>query len=333
METSLTRYRDTFRKQMLEFLWRQWSALGVAGSGDNHEARVIDPEALLLFSTVTARHDPRLFDEILDWLQINGAWINIQRLARLQKVHDLAEPSLLAAIAGHVSHQADQKKWKNLTRKAEPLPEPRPLFTDLPVLRARDEIFLRWGWERNKPQTRGMSQFPPTDRPATFLFKLRALFGCQSRADIIGWLLIRGSGHPAAIARELGYFRGSVQAVLNDLSKSGHIRSMRVGREKHFSIEPEEWRFLITWPEPKNFPQWENWIGCFTLLENAANVVNRADLEQLSADVQAIEIKQALDPQVLARTTHATPGGLPATHLKGEAYLAASVSFLNDLTL
>ena len=71
MSMQLQKFRDHFRELILQFLWRQWSALGVAGYADGEDNWVIDPEALLLFSLSISRYDQRLFDEILDWLTIN----------------------------------------------------------------------------------------------------------------------------------------------------------------------------------------------------------------------------------------------------------------------
>ncbi len=327
----MTKYRDRFHKLAVSVLWRQWSALGVSGYARTEDDRVIDPEALLLFSTWAARYDSRLFDEILDWLRQNGEWINIQRLSRLQKQFKIAEPTILAAIGDFLSQQSEHRKWKSLTRKVHPLAEPCALFIDLPAYGKPDEIFLRWGWRRNPPQTRGMSQFPPVNVCSSFLFKLRALFGTQSRADIIGWLLTHESGHPAAIARELGYFPRSVQLVLNDLAQSGHIQTMRVGREKHFAVRHDEWRYLITWSEPPKFPEWEDWTGRFAILRRAAGLIDRPDLDQLSAEVQAIEMRKILDPAAYGRTESGRLLGLPKNELKGDDYLVAGVNVLNHL--
>ena len=38
------------------------------------------PGAMLLFTLEMGRYEPRLFDEVLDWLVINGRWIDLQRL-------------------------------------------------------------------------------------------------------------------------------------------------------------------------------------------------------------------------------------------------------------
>src|SRR5438105_1946106 len=52
--------------------WDQWSQLGVsAASPPQREERAADPEALLLFTLELGRNDPRLFDEVLDWLALN----------------------------------------------------------------------------------------------------------------------------------------------------------------------------------------------------------------------------------------------------------------------
>ncbi len=99
MPTSPTDFKTEARAATLDLLWRQWT-LGVSGhlgpaSGDF----LLDPEALLLASTTLARFDARLFDEVLDWLQDQADWINLQRLARLQKDHALGYVTVLAAIA------------------------------------------------------------------------------------------------------------------------------------------------------------------------------------------------------------------------------------------
>jgi len=59
---SLENFRDSFLEEMLRFLWRQWSALGVLGEADIEDEWAIDPEALFVFSVELARYEPRLFD-------------------------------------------------------------------------------------------------------------------------------------------------------------------------------------------------------------------------------------------------------------------------------
>lgn len=90
MNQPLKTFRDQLQDVLLNFLWRQWSALGVAGHTDAEDAWIIDPEALLLFTCTLGRYEPRMFDEMMDWLQENGSYINILRLKRIQKTEPFA---------------------------------------------------------------------------------------------------------------------------------------------------------------------------------------------------------------------------------------------------
>ena len=83
MNQPLKTFKQEYQNLLLNFLWRQWSALGVAGQAGGEDVRIIDPEALLLFTCTLGRHEPRLFDEVLDWLRENGRFINVMRLKRI----------------------------------------------------------------------------------------------------------------------------------------------------------------------------------------------------------------------------------------------------------
>lgn len=332
METSLTSFKTPFREALLAFLWRQWSALGVSGHARTDDPWLIDPEALLLFSTVAARHDARLFDELLDWLQLNADRINLQRLARLQKEHGLGDASVLAAMATQLTRDKAHPKWRTVVARATPPSpdaEPRPLFPHLPMIGSGDKTWLAWGWRRPPAELRGLSQAPRPDQPATFLFKLRALFGLQTRAEVMAWLVSHETGHPAEIARATGYFRGSIQAVLNELSACGHIFALRVGREKRFGLRHAEWRFLLTWSASGDFPSWIPWDTVFGLLQRVSDVLEHPRLGTMSPSIQAIELDRAVSPAAGFLPSDLWPSIPPG--LVGEAALAANVERIRHL--
>lgn len=333
METSLTNFRTQFGDALLAFLWRQWSALGVSGHARTDDHWLIDPEALLLFSTVVARRDARLFDEVLDWLQLNADRLNLQRLARLQKEHALGDATVLAAMAAHLTLAKAHPKWRTVAART-PAPasgaEPRPLFPHLPVIGRGDDTWLAWGWQRPPVELRGLSQAPRPDQPGTFLFKLRALFGLQTRAEVIAWLLAHETGHPAEIARATGYFRGSIQSVLNELAASGHVFALRAGREKRFGLRHAEWRFLLTWSDAKAFPQWVAWDSYLAALRRVFDLVEHPRLVSMSPELQAIELRRALDAVRLAKTGEAA-ALTPATTQTGSDYLNFALDELRSL--
>lgn len=338
MNPSLKRSRAELLQRLLDFLWRQWSALGVAGHARSEDPWAVDPEALLLFSTHIARHDSRLFDEILDWLHRNGAWINLQRLGSLHKDEGLGDSAVLAAIADLLSRESSHPKWKLLLRKVEKSDSPamalvERLFPTIPVLKEPDPVFLEHGLRRGQVDLRGMSQEPQPDQPATFLFKLRALFGIQARAEVMAWLLANEQGHPAEIARQSGYFRRSIQNVLNDLSASGHIGSMRLGREKNFAIlRHDDWRFLLTWPNAEAFPRWVNWAPLFRAIQTLLDVLGKPGLDERSENFQAVQLREALKDAspALARAS-AAHGWAASTEQRGSDIIRSFIAELDSL--
>lgn len=338
MNPSLHNFRESLQQRLLDFLWRQWSALGVAGYARSEDPWLIDPEALLLFSTHIARHDSRLFDEILDWLHVNGSWISLGRLGSLHKDEQLGDAAVLAAIADLLSRDSTNQKWKLLIRRFEKEESTandlvRRLFPSIPVLKEPDPVFLSHGLERGKVDLRNMSQSPRPDQPATFLFKLRALFGVQARAEVMAWMLAHEQGHPAEIARQTGYYRRSIQNVLNDLTASGHIGSTRVGREKTFFIlRPDEWRFLLTWPNAETFPRWVSWAPLFHALQTFLDALGKPGLEEKSENFQAIQLREALRQAFpsLSRAS-ATHGWATTPDLRGTAIIPSLLADLDAL--
>jgi hypothetical protein len=319
----------TLTDPVLDLLWRQWSALGVAGHARDAGSAAVDPEALLLVSTVFARHDARLFDEILDWLHVNGAWINVQRLTRLQRELGIGEPTVLSAIADHLGSDSAHRKWKVLRQPSgSGRSARRLLFPHLAAPKTPDAVFQRWGWIRPQFEKRGLSSFPAEHQPATFLLQLRALFGRQSRAEVIAWLLAHDSGHPAQIARETGYMRASLQIVLNELASSGHVKVVRHGREKMFAALRDHWRFLVVWDPDGPFPRWVPWATVFALIRGVHDLLANPDFESYSEQLRRIEMNRVTNPLAARLAQEGWPMVLGATSTDTVAQWTAELTRL-----
>lgn len=298
MQTSLTNFSERFRELALNFLWREWSALGVAGNARTQASWIIDPEALLLATTTFGRYEPRLFDEVLDWLNTNGQTINLQRLQNLAQ--HFGQRSVLNGLAAHLAKRTANFKWRTLLRETKPVTHSELLFPELPVFGEPDELFARHGWRRGPVKLRQLSQPPDPHQATNLLFKLRALFGLQARAEVMAYLLTFESGHPGEMAERLAYFPRTIQTTLNDMERSGHVLTRREGREKRFWLRREEWRFLITWPAgtgkaSPEFPGWVDWAAQFAALEAVWQFLTRPGLNEAAPAVQAIELRACLD--------------------------------------
>ncbi len=298
MKQSLTSFRDQVRDKLLAFLWRQWSALGVAGHAKTSDPWAIDPEALLLLTATVGRHDARLFDEVLDWLQVNGTFINVQRLRRIQQTEGFAGLPVLGGIAGVIGRGAQAVKWKNLA-EVESVGEPEPLFflpdyRPLPVLGEPDPVFARVGLLRDPAKPRAYAQsFFPNERTALVL-QLRALLGVNARAEIIQYLLTHEAGHPAEIARQSYYFKKTVQDALVDMHRSAVVEVRTSGREKHYWLKPDPWARLLHRDDENKMPEWVSWPAVFIALERIWLKLLDPTRDELDPRVLAVELRKLL---------------------------------------
>ena len=333
MKQSLTTFRDQVRDKLLAFLWRQWSALGVAGHAKTNDPWAIDPEALLLLTATVGRHDARLFDEVLDWLDVNGTFINVQRLRRIQQTEGFAGLPVLAGIAGVIGRGAQAVKWKNLAT-VESVGEPQPLFflpdyRPLPVLGEPDPVFARVGLLRDPAKPRGYAQpFFPNERTALIL-QLRALLGVNARAEIIQYLLTHEAAHPAEIARQAYYFKKTVQDALVDMHRSGVVEVRTFGREKHYWLVPEPWARLLHRDDEGKMPFWISWPAVFIALERIWLKLLDPTLDDLDPRVLAVELRKLLaDIRPAVERAGFPANTLSRLQYTGDEFVSA---FLNDI--
>jgi hypothetical protein len=306
MNQLLKSCKETFRELLLDFLWRQWSALGVAGHAESNGLQVIDPEALIVLTASIGRHDSRLFDEALDWMQSNSAFLNVQRLNTICKSEPFTGGRALSAIAGVLNRGTDALKWKrlaqNLQQSISPSTKvtpsnPEPFFflfdgRPFPDYKKRDPYFLTYGFSRGPLQLRGLSrQFQPTKSPNLWL-QLRALLGINARCEIILYLLSHESGHPSQIAREAYFFQKTVQDTLVDMLASGVVEYRQKGKEKHYWIKQEPWLRMLNREGKK--PEWVTWPPLFSALERIWLKLSRTDFSAMDPLLASSELRQLM---------------------------------------
>ena len=278
MKMSQKDFRDIFLDNILGFLWREWSTLGVLGEAGARDPWVIDPEALLVFTLDIGRYEPRLFDEVMDWLVTNGQWIDIQRLKGILRKSPGENCRLMGVVSAFLAAQGQERKWKNLADLCyKNVPQkPEPLF---PVRYEKhvakivgipaDDIFSKYGFFRAPLKPSGKSREAiPTAGP-NIRFMLRALFGVGSRAECVLYLLTHDGGHPAEVAKAIGISIRGAQDALIELSKSGLVLTRITGKRKiEYWISQERWwEFLSkgSFEEIKK-PVWIDWIALLEAL-------------------------------------------------------------------
>ncbi len=270
MNKSLSNFKSTVLNNLLSLIWRQWSVIGVAGYSQSEESKVVDPEALLLLTLTVARYDSRLFDEVLDWLDINGAFLNVQRLQNLIKQYDFQAKAQISAVAERLGRKSNfALKWKKLASRFT-LDEVESLFymTDgraFPVANESDEVFSRHGLLRNPIKTRKLAQpFPAEGMPA-LLLRLRALLGVNIRSEILCLLGSVDEIHPSLIARLIGHAPRTTQNALAEMARSGVVQVRSHGREKSYALKSGVFDNLLR-PDD-DFTPWANSAPLFRALE------------------------------------------------------------------
>ncbi|MCX5769386.1 MAG: hypothetical protein NTZ09_03815 [Candidatus Hydrogenedentes bacterium] len=326
MEKSLKTFRDGYLETLLRFLWREWTALGVAGQECAGLHHVIDPEALLLFTCSVGRYDQRLFDEVMDWLTKNGRFLNIQRLKNILRREAFRGGAVLSAVADWLLQRDDPVKWRLLARVVprkrggEPLfylPDGRPL----PRSAKSDPTFLKHGLLRSPLMVRGYSMpFSADALPCIFL-KMRALFGVNARCDALTYLLLNKSGHPREVAREMYYSQKAIHDVMTDLECSGVVHSSRLARERRFRISSGSAPVL---PKAVNTLKWINWPIMLATAESVWFMTEELRMAVLKPHVESSEIVLTMKPLLQRLTqTHWAPSISITPSQQGVALLEA----------
>ena len=232
MKPSLNDFNRGFLQTVLDGLWTQWSALGVPGHAGRVPRAAIDPEALLLLTCSLGRYDARMFDEMLGWIVLHERLLDVQRLKNLLRDEGYAGGCVVSAIGAYLSAaKRGGVKWQRLSAvHAGKTWQPEPLFYSLDggsisVIREPDLDFARQGLHREKIALRDHAQPFNPDQPVNLRLKLRALFGVNSRAETVTFLLLHDQAGTTEIARATGYFKLTVYNTLAEIRLSGLLQT------------------------------------------------------------------------------------------------------------
>jgi len=263
----LLELRERLRQGFLEFAWRQWAQVGVSANIAGSDRWAIDPEALILFTIEVARRDPRLFDEMLDWLAENRGLLTMQRLRNLSTRLPV-DTRLVGAVIAWTGEPRPPQRPQN-RHEAEFPPERMPVFSPdvLGFIGEPDPTFAKYGYIRPTAVRSGKSREPDIKLPANFAFQLRHLFGPGSRSEVMRVLLTSPDGplDAARIADEAGFAKRNVGDTLAGLVASRVVKARWSGNERHFMAYRDKWTNLLeVGPSAKFVPVFVDWVDLFS---------------------------------------------------------------------
>jgi hypothetical protein len=279
----ISELREKTRRGFLQFAWRQWAQLGLSANVAGSDNWAIDPEALILFTIVVARRDPRLFDEMLDWLADNRRLLTMQRLRNLSGRFPV-DPYLVGAVIAWAG-DSPPMQWLKSQRGTDRIPENTPVFSPdvLGFVGEPDPTFAEYGYIRPRAARSGKSKEPDIRIPANFAFQLRHLFGPGSRSEVMRILLTFPDGplDAARISDESGFAKRNVSDTLAGLVASRVVRARWSGNERHFIAYRDKWAILLeVGPSAEYMPSFVSWVHLFpAALEILKWLENEAETE------------------------------------------------------
>lgn len=258
---SASSLRDSVTARLTSFAWDQWAQLGVFAPTNRRDQTAADPEALLLFTFEVGRSDPRLFDEVLDWLLANERLVSVQRLRNLCRDDD--DRDLVDGALFWASRQQPGSRLAASRVRERRTAEPRPLFYEVArEVREPDEAFLAVGFLKPATDPSGKSRPPDPDLPMSFAFRMRHVFGVGSRAEVVRYLLTAPitDASALAVADAAAYAKRNVNDTLTSLVASRIVNAYELGNERRYSLDRFRWgEFLhfqqTGWPTYRDWPR------------------------------------------------------------------------------
>ncbi|MDX6589230.1 MAG: hypothetical protein QOI84_504 [Solirubrobacterales bacterium] len=289
---SVHELRKEVQQGLSAFVWEQWGQMGMLSASAERDRWAADPEALLLLSFEVGREEPRLFEEVLDWMLVNERLLSTQRLRNLAR--DEADRALAGAAIAWL------REWRRRGRAPEPEWPPaggsaEPLFLDVgaPVERL-DPAFLEHellkGWR--EPERR--SAQPDLEAPINLALRLRSLLGVGTRAEVVRVLLTADAPRMSvqALAASTGYAKRNVQEAAASLRAAGAAGSSTIGNEQRFELPRRRWLELLNLPSA---PLHVDWPQLFRALRVLLRWLREHEDEERSEYMLASEARRVLE--------------------------------------
>jgi hypothetical protein len=243
---------------------------------------------------------------MVEWMGINGRYINVQRLKRMMSSEQFAGEQVVRAVAAMTRDSVSAAKWSSM---AKPGAVKRgetgsPLFflsngKPMPVLQQADPVFSDHGLLRDRYEKRNVAQLFRPEPVCNLILRLRAFLGVNARCEIIAYLLLHEKGSPGPLARDAYYFPLTISKAMAEMRDSGFLASRIQGRRRDHRLAPGMWSDLFLGQEQ---PRWIVWPRLFRTIEVLWIFFQDTDLTQNDTLAQASALRRVLIKSVVDRS-------------------------------
>jgi hypothetical protein len=283
--------RDRLDGELLDLAWGEWAQMGLLAAPRPPSRWAQDPEALIVFTLEVARDDPRLFDELLDWMLVNAPLLSVRRLHAM-----CGEPEATSLVEAALAWVAQHRSRAKHRAAIEPGPA-SPLFRTLTTrVRHPDPAFAAAGWLRPLAEPSGNARRPDLRAPINFAFRLRELLGVGARAEVVRFLLTveAPSARARVVSDAAGFAKRNVHEALASLHAAGTVRRWTVGNEQRYEIDRQRWAHLLSLA-PEELPDERPWPQMLAGLRAVLRWLRSPDLDDLSDYLRASQARDLLE--------------------------------------
>lgn len=285
----ISELREQLQARLASFCWDEWGQLGVQAPVARKDHWATDPEALILLTLEVGREEPRLIDEVLDWLVLNERLISVQRLRNLSTGEE--DRALVEATIGWLSRQLRRARLTPKEAAGEAPLRSEPFYRRLAhVMIEPDPAFLAQGFQKPPVEPRLHSGSPNLKDPIAFAFRLRALLGFGARAEAMRVILTVAAPWMtvAAVAASTGFTKRNVAEALGALRSAGVLHVSEFGNEQRYQAPRQSWAAFL---ELTDFPTHRDWSQLFAVYRRVLRWAVKAERSQLSPYMLASEAR------------------------------------------
>lgn len=279
---------------LVAFAWDEWAQMGVSAATQRRSPWAQDPEALIVFTLEIARDDPRLFDELLDWLVVSESLLSVRRL-RAMCVDD-TDTALTEGALAWLGRQRPRARLRRGREAARPRDALEALFRLTGAVPTADEDFASAGFLRPSPLASGKSRPPHPTAPINLAFRLRHILGVGIRAEIVRVLLTTDDARLTArtLAQSTGYAKRNVHDALTGLATAGVVSVVAVRAEQRYAADRAAWAAFLG-SSPGDLPTHRDWPQLLAVLRRILRWSAQPELKHASAYLGASRARDLLD--------------------------------------
>ncbi len=249
----LNDWKNKIEKAALDILWSHWIKLGAYAHGQECQAS-IDPEALIVLTSIMGPKDLRLVEVMRQWLRYYEGVINVERLKTALKfiLKDQQDPSFFEVLSQTIRESIPEKSLRRWSKLLLILKHELYSAASARLIASQESSrkkLQNHQWILEKNELLGFRYILGVTAKADILYFLRI---CSAQSSVTSLRSTTG----AQISRELHYDPATVLRALDDLKEAGLILSEESYSEKvyfinahspHFAWRPKTEYFFLDW--------------------------------------------------------------------------------------